>query len=77
MKHEIQYYLDLKYPTTFIEKEGGFWVWHPDLGSGSVFGFGETLEEAIDELNEARKATFEYLFEKTCLSRCQVMKMRM
>ncbi len=58
----LDYYLNLKYPIQlFPEPEGGFTVLVPDLpGCVSV---GETVEEALRNIEEARQLWIESAYE--------------
>ena len=55
MKKTILDYMKLTYPVSLIRHENGYEVWHPDFGSGTIAGFGTTIEEAIiPELNNLK-----------------------
>jgi predicted RNase H-like HicB family nuclease len=58
----LDYYLSLKYPVLLVaEPEGGYTALHPDLeGCVSV---GETREEALANLEEARRLWLETAYE--------------
>lgn len=64
MKKNLKYYLDINYPVEIQkikeEEGGGYMASIPLLGKYAFLGDGETVEEAIDSLNEIK----EYLFEK-------------
>ncbi len=57
----LEYYLSLKYPmSVYPEQEGGYTVMIPDL-DGCVTQ-GETLEEAMNNINEARELWIETVY---------------
>ncbi len=60
----IEYYLGLKYPVAFQQTEDGFELWHPDFGRYSIVSVNKSLARAIKELDAARAATIEFLFER-------------
>ncbi len=64
MKKSLKYYLDLDYPIEIRkvdEKEGGgYTATIPQLGKYAFVGDGDTIEEAIESLNNIK----EYLLEK-------------
>ena len=58
---DLSYYLSLEYPMTLTENpDGGYFVVHPDLDG--CMAEGETLEEAVAHLADARE-----LWIETCL----------
>lgn len=58
----LEYYLDLKYPITlYPEVEGGYVAKIADLPGCMTQG--ETLEETIDNINEARELWIETVYE--------------
>lgn len=65
MKTEVKnlaYYLKLKYPIQVVECEtGGYFVKIPDLPG--CMSQGETLDEALRNLNEAKELWLEEMFE--------------
>jgi antitoxin HicB len=57
----LEYYLSLKYPmSVYPEEEGDYTVIIPDLPG--CFTQGETLEEAMNNINEARKLWIETVY---------------
>ncbi len=57
----LEYYLSLKYPmSVYPEEEGGYTVIIPDL-PGCITQ-GETLEEAMNNINEARELWIETVY---------------
>jgi len=48
----LEYYLSLKYPIELVETDEGFIVSHPDLPG--CHSFGDTLQDAIQNLGEVR-----------------------
>ena len=58
----LEYYLDMKYPVTFEEApEGGYFVEIEDLPG--CFSQGETVEEALAMIEEARRLWLESAYE--------------
>ncbi len=63
MRKSLEYYLGLKYPVLLVaEPEGGYTAFHPDL-EGCV-AVGETREEALANLEEARRLWLETAYEQ-------------
>lgn len=64
MKKNLKYYLNINYPMEIQkikeEEGGGYSATIPQLGKYAFMGDGDTIEEAIESLNEIKK----YLFEK-------------
>jgi len=62
MRKPLERYLDLEYPALLVaEPEGGYTAFHPDLkGCAAV---GETREEALADLEEARRLWLETAHE--------------
>jgi antitoxin HicB len=59
----LEYYLGLGYPVVLVpELEGGYTAFHPDL-KGCV-AVGETLEEVLANLEEARRLWLETAHER-------------
>jgi predicted RNase H-like HicB family nuclease len=62
MQKPLERYLDLEYPALLAaEPEGGYTAFHPDL-KGCV-AVGETREEALANLEEARRLWLETAHE--------------
>ncbi len=62
MRKPLESYLDLEYPALLVaEPEGGYTALHPDL-EGCV-AVGETREEALANLEEARRLWLEAAYE--------------
>jgi predicted RNase H-like HicB family nuclease len=62
MRKPLERYLDLEYPVLLVaEPEGGYTAFHPDL-KGCV-AVGETPEEALANLEEARRLWLEAAHE--------------
>lgn len=58
----LEYYLSLKYAMSiYPEDDGGYTVIIPDLPG--CMSQGETLEEAIENINEARELWIETVYE--------------
>ena len=68
MEKNIAYYMNLKYPieiTELTEEEGGgFDASIPMLGKYAFTGYGDTLEEALQSLEEVKRLNFEYYLER-------------
>jgi predicted HicB family RNase H-like nuclease len=64
MKKNLEYYMNLDYDINihkFSEEEGGgYEACIPQLGRHTFIGIGDTIEEAIEHMNDIK----EYLFEK-------------
>lgn len=57
----LEYYLSLKYPmSVYPEAEGGYTIIIPDLPG--CMSQGETLEEAMNNINEARELWLETVY---------------
>jgi predicted RNase H-like HicB family nuclease len=62
MRKPLERYLDLEYPALLVaEPEGGYTAFHPDL-EGCV-AVGETPEEALADLEEARRLWLETAYQ--------------
>jgi antitoxin HicB len=62
MRKPLEQYLGLEYPALLVaEPEGGYTAFHPDL-KGCV-AVGETPEEALANLEEARRLWLETAYE--------------
>jgi antitoxin HicB len=62
MRKPLEHYLGLEYPALLVaEPEGGYTALHPDL-KGCV-AVGETPEEALANLEEARRLWLETAYE--------------
>jgi len=63
MGKSLERYLELEYPAVLVaEPEGGYTAFHPDL-KGCV-AVGETPEEALANLVEARRLWLETAYER-------------
>jgi antitoxin HicB len=63
MRKPLERCLDLEYPALLVaEPEGGYTAFHPDL-KGCV-AVGETPEEALADLEEARRLWLETAYER-------------
>lgn len=64
MEKNLEYYMNINYPIEILkiieEEGGGFQASIPLLGKYAFLGDGETIEEAITNLEETKK----YLFQK-------------
>lgn len=61
-KKPLSFYLEQSYPVTlFKEEEGGYTVWIQDLPG--CISQGETLEEAMEMIEDARKCWTEVAYE--------------
>jgi predicted RNase H-like HicB family nuclease len=57
----LEYYLSLKYPMSiYPEEDGGYTVMIPDLPGCMIQG--DNLEEAIENINEARELWIETVY---------------
>jgi antitoxin HicB len=62
MRKPLERYLGLEYPALLVaEPEGGYTAFHPDL-EGCV-AVGETPEEALADLEEARRLWLETAYQ--------------
>lgn len=60
-KKSLEYYFSLKYPMSiYPEEEGGYTIMIPDLDGCMTQG--ETLEEAINNIDEARELWIETVY---------------
>lgn len=60
-RQSLEYYLSLKYPmSVHPEAEGGYTIIIPDLPG--CMSQGETLEEAVNNINEARELWLETVY---------------
>ena len=59
-RQSLDYYLDLKYPISIYPENEGYTIIIPDL-PGCITQ-GETLEEAIESINEARELWIETVY---------------
>lgn len=59
-RQSLDYYLTLKYPISIYPEDEGYTVIIPDL-PGCITQ-GETLEEAIESINEARELWIETVY---------------
>lgn len=68
MKKDISYYLNLNYKIQIIpiskEMGGGYEASIPELGKYAFIGYGETLAEAIKDLNKTKKQYFKEFIQK-------------
>jgi antitoxin HicB len=63
MREPLEHYLNLEYPVLLVaEPEGGYTALHPDLKG--CLAVGETLEEALANLKEARRLWLETAYER-------------
>lgn len=64
LEHQsLEYYLSLKYPMSiYPEDDGGYTVIIPDLPG--CMSQGETLEEALENINEARELWIETVYDR-------------
>lgn len=65
MKKTLEYYMNLKYPTQITEidiKDGGGFLVEIPLLKGCVSD-GETIAEALENINEAKKEWLVYMLE--------------
>ncbi|MGK7924353.1 MAG: type II toxin-antitoxin system HicB family antitoxin [Spirulina sp.] len=60
----LEYYLSLKYPMSiYPEDEGGYTIMIPDLPGCMTQG--ETIEEALENINEARELWIETVYSSS------------
>ena len=68
MEKNLNYYLALNYPVEIIkieeDKGGGYQACIPMLGRYAFLGDGETIEEAIADLEETKKYLFKQYLDK-------------
>jgi antitoxin HicB len=61
-RKSLEYYLSLKYPVSIEEApEGGYFIQIKDLPG--CYSQGETIEEALENIEEARKLWIESMYE--------------
>lgn len=67
MQKAIDYYLNLPYKIEIItippEEGGGFMARLPQFGELGIVGDGETQEEALHDLEESKRARFQYYLD--------------
>jgi len=63
-KNDIEYYMSLDYPIEIKKEEGTYFATIPQLGSYAFVGDGETLEEAVQDLNESKRILFEQFLKQ-------------
>lgn len=61
MKRDLAYYLSLKYPAEVVRREKGVFAFHSYLDGCAAQG--ETVEEALTNLDVARKLWLQVRFE--------------
>lgn len=61
MKKGVEYYLSLEYPVEMVRRKDGVFAFHPDLDGCAAQG--ETVEEAISNLDAARDLWIRYRVE--------------
>ena len=61
MKRDLAYYVSLGYPKKIIRREEGVFAFHPDLDGCAAQG--ETVAEALGNLEAARKLWLKVRFE--------------
>ena len=68
MRRDLKYYLNLPYKIEIEpipeEDGGGFAAYFPELGKYTLAGGGETIEEALQSLNEIKKIMFKEWLEQ-------------
>lgn len=68
MKKDLKYYMSLpfKIEINFIPKEKGSGVEAsiPELGRAAFLGYGKSIEEALEDLEETKKENFEEIIKK-------------
>ena len=69
MKKDLKYYLSLNYPVEMIQipadEGGGFSVCIPQLGRSAFIADGDTLEEALNNLNILKEESFKRMLENS------------
>jgi predicted RNase H-like HicB family nuclease len=60
-RQPLEYYLSLKYPISIYPEDEGYTVMIPDLPG--CLSQGESLEEAIESINEARELWIETVYQ--------------
>ncbi|HSK81619.1 MAG TPA: type II toxin-antitoxin system HicB family antitoxin [Thermoanaerobaculia bacterium] len=61
MKRDLAYYLSLEYPAEIVRRKEGVFAFHPDLDGCAAQG--ETVEEALANLDVARRLWLEVRVE--------------
>lgn len=61
MRKDLEHYLGLHYPVELVREEAGVFAFHPDLDGCAAQG--ATVEEALANLDEARKLWIEARIE--------------
>lgn len=61
MRKDLEHYLALPYPVELIREDGGVFAFHPDLDGCAAQG--ATVEEALANLDEARRLWIEARIE--------------
>ncbi|MFC2119819.1 toxin-antitoxin system HicB family antitoxin [Bacteroidota bacterium] len=66
MTKNLQYYLSLPYKTILeYEPDDNTWVAYcPELGRGSCYGIGDTQDEALSQLSEAKEVIISFALEE-------------
>ena len=68
IKKDIKYYMGLNYPIEILkipaDEGGGYYACIPQLGRDVFLGDGETVEEAMNNLQRVKKEWFEIYIEK-------------
>ena len=63
MKKDLEYYMNLNYPVEILkipeDEGGGFSASIPQLGKYTYVAHGDTIKEAIENLNQTKKYFFE------------------
>lgn len=66
MTRDLKYYLSLPYKTILeYEPDDNTWVAYcPELGRGSCYGIGNTQDEALSQLSEAKEVIISFALEE-------------
>lgn len=67
MTRNLKYYLNLPYKTILeYEPDDNTWVAYcPELGRGSCYGIGDTQDEALSQLSEAKEIIISFALEES------------
>ena len=60
----LEQYQNIDYTVAFRKIEGGFEVWYPEFGIGTLSAWDENLDDALTELDRMRNVFIEYLLEE-------------
>ncbi len=65
----LEYYMNLNYPVELLKLDkddgGGYIASIPELGKDALTGYGETIEEALEDLNDTKEMLFTDYLEQS------------